>query len=431
MEAIAILLCLAFSAIFSAVEIAFFSVNEVKLRARAEERGRGARLGLHLRSNPQKLLATILIGNNLANLTAAALVTVVTIEWFGPTYVALATGVLTFVVLMFAEIVPKTLAAKHALGVVQFMAYAIYGLEKVLLPLLFILEPLILKLTGGRGLSVPFATEEEVKIMLEAGGKAGTIETEEVKMIKNVFKLNDITAEDAMTPRIYVFALDGLLKLGDAKDQIFQSRYSRIPVFETSLDNVTGILYKTTALTELARGNQDVQLRDLARPALFVPRSKPADDLMKMFQQEQRHMAAVVNEFGGFMGLVTLEDLIEEVVGEIMDETDISEELIKRIGKNQILVHGRTEVRRINEFLKVDLGEEANTISGLIQGQLGRIPKSGEELRVENCRLLVREADHKSIKAVLIQKDEEKLASKGDGTEPSAHTDQSSLSRTA
>ncbi|MEC4669112.1 MAG: transporter associated domain-containing protein, partial [Nitrospirota bacterium] len=150
----------------------------------------------------------------------------------------------------------------------------------------------------------------------------------------------------------------------------------------------------------------DLRLKEIAQPALFVPGGKPADDLMKQFQQEKRHMAIVVNEFGGMTGLVTLEDLLEEVVGEIMDETDITEELIKRIGKNQILVHGRTEVRRINEFLKVNLGEEPTTVSGLIQDHLGRIPAVGEEVQVGQCRLVVHEADQKSIKSVQILKEE-------------------------
>ena len=425
MEIFLVVVCLICSAIFSAVEIAFFSVSEVKLRAEAEAGHRTSRLGLYLRSNPQRLLSTILIGNNLANIAAASLVTVITIELFGLKYVAIASGILLFVVLTFAEIMPKTMAAKHAMTFVTVMAYPIYWLEKLLFPVLFIFEPLILKLTGGHGLSVPFVgTEEEVKIILEEGGKAGAIEAEEVKMIKNVFQLNDITAEDTMTPRIYVFALDGALKLKDAQGQLFQSKYSRVPVFEGSLDNITGILYKNKALMELAQGHSDVPLKDIAQSALFVPRSKPADDLMKLFQQEKRHMAIVVNEFGGFMGLVTLEDLLEEVVGEIMDETDISEELIKRIGKNQILAHGRTEVRRINEFLKVDLGDEANTISGLIQEKLGRIPNVGEEIVLGNCRLVVREADPKSIKAVHVQKEEEK-ASLG------AEVDQASLTKIA
>ncbi len=394
------------SAAFSGIEIAFFSVNEMKLRTLADTGLRGARLGLRLRANTQRLLSTILIGNNLANIACASLVTLLAVEWFGHEGVAIATGVLTLVILIFGEIVPKTLAARHALGVVQTMAYPVYWLEQLLTPVLLILEPLILKLTGGRGLAVPFVTEEELKLALEEGRRAGVLETEEVKMIKNVFQLNDITAEDAMTPRIYMFALDGSLRLKDVQDQLFKSQYSRIPLFDGALDNISGVLYKTKALMELAQGRCDLRLSELADQALFVPQSKPADDLMKQFQQEKRHMAVVVNEFGGVMGLVTLEDLLEEVVGEILDETDVTEELIKRIGKNQILVHGRTELRKINEFLKVELGEEPNTVSGFMQEELGHIPKVGEEIRLEHCRLIVREADQRSVKAVLIIKEE-------------------------
>ncbi|WP_447972801.1 hemolysin family protein [Nitrospira sp. Kam-Ns4a] len=394
------------SAVISAAEIGFFSVNETRLRALVETGSRRASMALHLRSNPQRLLSTIMIADNLVNIGAASFATILTIRLFGSEAVAIATGVLTFMMLVFSDIVPKTLAAKHAVAVVLTMAYPIYWIEFLLKPVLLVLEPMIDKITGGKGLTVPFVTEEELKIMLDVGGKAGVIETEEVKMIKNVFQLNDITAEDAMTPRIYMFALDGNLRLQDVQDQLFTSKYSRIPVYEGTLDNITGILYKTRALMELAQGRSDVRLKDIATPPLFVPRSKPADDLMKQFQQEKRHMAIVVNEFGGIMGLVTLEDLLEEVVGEIMDETDITEELIKRIGKNQILVHGRTEVRRINEFLKVSLGEDAHTISGLIQEELGRIPAVGEEVRIGPCRLIVHEADPRSIKSVQIVKEE-------------------------
>ncbi len=394
------------SAVISAAEIGFFSVNETRLRALVETGSRRASMALHLRSNPQRLLSTIMIADNLVNIGAASFATILTIRLFGSEAVAIATGVLTFMMLVFSDIVPKTLAAKHAVPVVLTMAYPVYWIEILLKPALLVLEPMIDKITGGKGLTVPFVTEEELKIMLDVGGKAGVIETEEVKMIKNVFQLNDITAEDAMTPRIYMFALDGSLRLQDVQDQLFASKYSRIPVYEGTLDNITGILYKTRALMELAQGRSDVRLKDIATPPLFVPRSKPADDLMKQFQQEKRHMALVVNEFGGIMGLVTLEDLLEEVVGEIMDETDITEELIKRIGKNQILVHGRTEVRRINEFLKVSLSEDAHTISGLIQEELGRIPAVGEEVRVGPCRLIVHEADPRSIKSVQIIKEE-------------------------
>lgn len=394
------------SAVISAAEIGFFSVSEAKLRALSESGSKRAAIALYLRTNPQRLLSTIMVADNIVNMGAASLATVITLRVLGSEAVAITTGLLVLVVLIWGDIVPKTLAAKHSVAVALGMAYPVYWVEQVMKPVLFVLEPLIDKLTGGKGIVVPLVTEEEVKIMLDEGGKAGMIETEEVKMIKNVFQLNDITAEDAMTPRSQVFALDGSLRLKEAQTQLFQSKYSRIPVYEGTLDNITGILYKTKALMELAQGRADTRLKEIATPALFVPSTKPADDLMKQFQLEKRHMAIVVNEFGDVMGLVTLEDLLEEVVGEIMDETDITEELIKRIGKNSILVHGRTEVRRINDFLKVELSDGANTISGLIQEQLGRIPAVGEEIRTGNCRLIVREADHKSIKSVQIVKEE-------------------------
>jgi CBS domain containing-hemolysin-like protein len=407
MEYLAVFICLFLSGFFSGAEIAFFSISETRLHALAEENRKSAKLALRLRSTPQRLLSTILIGNNLVNFFAVSLVTIIAYEQFGSEAVAIATTILAFIVILFGEIVPKTLCAKHAEPIVMVISYPVFWLEQIFSPIHYLLEPIILKLTGGRGLSVPLATEEELKIMLEAGGKAGVLETDEVKMIKNVFEFTDLTAEDVMTPRIYMFGLDGNLHLEEAKEELFKSKYSRIPVYDENLDNVTGILYRNQALKDLAQGNVSVALKDIAKPALFIPGAKPADDLLKQFQQEKRHIAIVVNEFGGVIGLVTTEDLLEEVVGEILDETDLSEELIKRIGKNQIIVSGRTEVRRINEFLKVELDDELNTISGLIQQELGHIPIIGEEVRADHCRLIVRDADERSIKSVQILKVED------------------------
>ena len=415
MDFLILLSLVVLSALISAAEIGFFSVNEMRLRALAESGSRRAKMVLHLRAQPQRLLSIIMIGDRLVDTGAASYATIIALRLFGSEALAIVIGVLTFVLLIFGDIVPKTLAAKHALAVVLTLAYPVFAIQQVMKPVLYVLEPIINALTGGKGVAVPFVSEEEVKIMLDEGGKAGMIETEEVKMIKNVFQLNDITAEDAMTPRIYVFALDGTLRLKEVQDKLFRSKFSRIPLYEGTLDNITGILYRDKALIELAKGRCDAQLKELSTTALFVPSTKPADDLMKQFQAEKRHMAIVVNEFGGDMGIVTLEDLLEEVVGEIMDETDITEELIKRIGKNQILVHGRTEVRRINDFLKVNLGDDALTISGLIQDNLGRIPSVGEEVHIGPCRLVVHEADHKSIKSVQIIREEKAHAPESAG----------------
>ena len=416
MDILILLGLIGLSAVISTAEIGFFAVNDTRLRAIAKNGDKRAAMALALRSDPQKLLSTILVGDRLVGTAIPMFATFITLNAYGgktsfDEAIAVTVGVLTFVLLVSVDVIPKTLAAKFAVSVTLNMAYLVYGVQVMLKPLLFVMVPLIHKLTGGKGLTLPLVTEEELKIMLDEGGRVGQIESEEVKMIKNVFQLKDITAEDAMTPRIYVFSLDGNLQLKEAQELLYNSKYSRIPVYDGTLDNITGILYKTKALTELAKGRTDVKLKDIAHPALFVPAGKTADDLMKQFQQEKRHMGIVVNEFGGVMGLVTLEDLLEEVVGEIVDETDITEELIKRIGKNQILVHGRTEVRKVNDFFKVDLGDEALTIGGLIQGELGRIPKAGEELHIGHCRLVVHEADPRSIRSVNIYKEEKSPAS--------------------
>jgi putative hemolysin len=411
MDVLILLGLIVLSAVISTAEIGFFAVNSTKLRALAQTGNTRAKLALHLRSDPQKLLSTILVGDRLVGVATPMYATFLTLSIYGgqtsfDEAIAVMVGLLTFVLLVAVDVIPKTLAAKFAVPVTLNMAYPVYGVQLLLKPLLFVIVPLIYKLTGGKGLTLPLVTEEELKIMLDEGGKTGTIEFEKVKMIKNVFQLKDITAEDAMTPRLYVFSLDGNLSLKEAQELLYNSKYSRIPVFDTTLDNITGILYKTRALTELAKGQNESKLKDIAYPPLFVPSGKTADDLMKQFQQEKRHMAVVVNEFGGVMGIVTLEDLLEEVVGEIMDETDITEELIKRLGKNHILVHSRTEVRKINDFLKVDLGDEAVTIGGLIQQELGRIPKVGEEVRIANCRILIHEAEPRSIRSVQIFREE-------------------------
>ena len=406
MEIIAVLACLVLSAFFSGAEIAFFSITDSKLRSLAEEGQKAAKLALRLRANPQRLLSTILIGNNVVNLSATALTTLIAQQLFGVEAVAIATGTLIFVVLMFGEIVPKSLCQKYAETAVQIMAYPVYGFEKLFSPALYFLEPFILKMTGGRSLAMHYVTEEELKIMLDAGKSAGVLETDEVKMIKNVFEFTDLTAEDVMTPRIYMFGLDGRMTLEEARDELFKLKFSRIPIYDGNFDNITGILYRSHALMELAQNRTDLTLKEISKPALFIPATKAADDLLKQFQQEKRHIAIVVNEFGGVTGLVTTEDLLEEVVGEILDEGDLTEELIKRTGKNQILVDGRTEVRKINEFLKVELDEEQNTISGVILEELGHIPAVGERVHVNQCHLIVRDADEKSIKSVQIIKEE-------------------------
>ena len=276
MDVLILLGLIVLSAVISTAEIGFFAVNSTKLKALAQTGNTRAKLALHLRSDPQKLLSTILVGDRLVGVATPMYATFLTLNIYGgQTFfdeaIAVMVGLLTFVLLVAVDVIPKTLAAKFAVPVTLNMAYPVYGVQLLLKPFLFVIVPLIYKLTGGKGLTLPLVTEEELKIMLDEGGKTGTIEFEKVKMIKNVFQLKDITAEDAMTPRLYVFSLDGNLCLKEAQELLYNSKYSRIPVYDGTHDNITGILYKTRALTELAKGQNESKLKDIAYPPLFVP----------------------------------------------------------------------------------------------------------------------------------------------------------------
>jgi len=255
-----------------------------------------------------------------------------------------------------------------------------------------------------RGLRVPAITEEELRIMASVGVEEGTVQKREAELIKRVFQLNDITAEDIMTPRSEVYALRENRKLKSVKNKIINSRYSRIPIYKKNIDHITGILYKDDALIYLVKKDVDVILKKIAREAIFIPESQFIDELMREFQRKHVHMAAVVNEYGEVVGIATLEDIIEELVGEIVDETDISEEVIKRIDKKTILVHGTTEVKHINKFLNISLDEKYTTISGLIEDKLNRIPKIGQKLELGEIVLEVKDADKKTVKKVSITK---------------------------
>jgi CBS domain containing-hemolysin-like protein len=240
--------------------------------------------------------------------------------------------------------------------------------------------------------------------MASIGVQEGTVQKREAEIIKKVFQLNDITAEDVMTPRSEVYALEENRKLKSIKNKIISSSFSRIPVYKKSIDHITGILYKDDALIHLAKKGVDITLKEVAREAIFIPESKFIDELMREFQTRGIHMAVVVNEYGEVVGIVTLEDIIEELVGEIVDETDVSEELIKRIDKKTILVHGITEVKHINGFFNISLDERYTTISGLIEDKLNRIPKTGQKLKIGNVILEVIDADKKTVKKVGIMK---------------------------
>lgn len=389
------------SAFFSGAETALFSLSNIKLKKMISRGEKRAELVSKLKANPQRLLIAILIGNNLVNIAAASLATIIVTKIFQSSVVGITTGVMTLIILIFGEITPKSISIRHNEKISCLIARPLLIFEKILWPIVWIFE----KIYPKRGLRVPAITEEELRIMTSVGVEEGTVQKKEAEIIKKVFQLNDITAEDVMTPRSEIYALKQNRKLNSIKNKIIDSPFSRIPIYKASVDHITGILYKDDALIYLAKkGRGNITLKEIAREAIYIPESKFIDELMREFQIRRIHMAVVVNEYGEVVGIVTLEDIIEELVGEIVDETDVSEELIKRINKRTILVHGTTEVKHINDFFNIFLDEKYTTISGLMQDRLNKIPKIGQKLELKNVTLEVTDADKKRVRRVSIVK---------------------------
>jgi CBS domain containing-hemolysin-like protein len=404
-QIILLILLILLSGFFSAVEIAFFSLTEVKIKQLLEEKKKGAKIVEKLKKNPQKLLTTILIGNNVVNVWSSALAAVLAVQFFGAIGTGLAVGVMTFLILVFGEITPKSIATIHNQKIALLSALPLLYLSYLLTPLILIfdlLHKLIDKIFKNKEVS---DTEEDLKTMAEIGVEKGEVERGEQEMIERVFEFNDITAQDVMTVRSKMVAWKATDPITEALNYLINCPHNRIPVYEDKLDNIIGIVYMKDILKVVANNNTDILLKDIAHKPFFIPPSKIIDDLLKDFQRQRLHIAIVVNEHGIVEGLVTMEDLLEELVGEIIDETDVEEQLIKRIDKKTIIVDGSIDVEEINDFFNVDLKAPKNhTVAWLILDQLGEIPEKGKAVIFDSVKLIVEEADEKKIKKVRIIK---------------------------
>lgn len=396
------IILLILSGFFSGSETALYSISGVEIKRLVREKRKGAKVLARIKENPKRLIITILIGNNIVNVAASILATILATQWFGSYGAGVAFGGTTFLILLFGEILPKSMATTQASFISLLVARPIELISYALYPLVFIFEKLM-KITGT--IQPIRITEEDVQTMAAMGVEAGTIEEEEEEIIEKVFQFTDITAEDAMTPRSKIFSLNHLLSATDAIKAIKKTPLSRIPVFKNSKDNIIGILYTKDLLQYSSKQSQKLTLGEVCKEPYFIPDQKPLNDLLKEFQKRAVHIAIVVNEWGEIIGLITLEDLLEELVGEIVDEKDLDRIFIKRIDKSTILVDGATEVGAINRFLKVKVpGNEHETISAVILDKLGYIPATGEKLELDNLKLVVEDATKKTILKVKISK---------------------------
>lgn len=387
------------SGFFSGAEIALFSLGEARVRTLVDEGRRGARALAELKANPEKLLATILIGNNIVNIGAASLATALALDWFGSQGVAYATGAMTLLVLIFGEITPKGLASANAATFGLTVAPVIHFLSRILFPIVLPLEALTRWFVRrSRRDGVPTITEGEIREMTEIAHEKGAIDEHERQIIERAFWLDETRAWDIMTPRVEVFAWPASRPLGEIAAELPTVRYSRIPVYRESVDEIVGVLYTRDAYQALLSGQRDVQLGELAREPLFVPGSVPLTRLLSDFQTRRVHLGIVMDEYGGTDGLVTLEDILEELVGEIVDETDVERQPIIRVSRHEILVEGGADLREINHFFNTAFPQlEHRSLNGYLLDELGYVPEPGEEIEREGILLRIEDATETQV----------------------------------
>lgn len=387
---------LSLSAFFSMAETSITTLWPWKVRELAEKESDNEGVFKMLRSDVTRFLTTILIGTTVVNIAATALVTEAATAAFGEAGVSAATGVMTVAILLLTEITPKSVAVHNATEVARFVVRPVAWLSLILYPVGRVVTYLsmgMLKLLGLKGRSEPYVTEDELKLMLRGAELSGAIEEEEQDMIENVLEIKDTHVREVMTPLVDVVAIDASATLVDFHSLWVTHQYSRVPVFEQRIDNIVGIAYAMDLLDYVQKGEllESSIVGDMAhKPAYFVPDSMSVWNLLREFRIRKVHMAVVLNEYGGTIGIVTLEDVVEEIVGEIFDENDSKEEIQKKTGYIVMRAEGiydvdaNTSIDQLSEDLNIKMpeGHQYETVSGFVCEAFGYIPRTGETIKL-------------------------------------------------
>ena len=402
------------SGLFSASETAFFSLNTLRLERLAKEGNKRAQEILKFLQNPADLIATILIGNELVNVAIAATSAVLFVKLLGEEKgPALAVPVTVLTLLIFGEVTPKTLAIKFSERYAFFIFPFIKLVSYLILPVRLALvgfASLILKPFGVELFNKPKAmTDEEFLILVSEGAKEGTIRREEKELIGRALELGEMLVKEVMVPKHKIFALKEDLPVREALMLLKDTRYSRIPIFKDSLDQITGILYTRRILPlKLSKEDLDKPIAEFADPPFFVPEFLTLDKLLEQMQRTKRHMAIVVDEYGNTAGLVTLDDILREVVGELPEERKKQrEEEVKRLEDDKFRLKGDLPVEELAELLKLredEILEEVDTVSGLMMALLGKIPKPGDSAVYQGYRFTVEEMEGNRVKSVVAER---------------------------
>ena len=408
-QILSLLILLLLSGYFSSAETAYTAANELGLKEEAENGKKQAVIALKKKKKKSKLLSAILIFNNIVNLSASALTTTIAMKYLGSAYIALATGILTFILLIVGEITPKTIATVKSETIALKYASVLYLVVKLLTPVIFIVDKFsraFLKLFNVDPDAAREAmTEYELRSIVAASHEDGVIETEERQMIDNVVDFGDSCAKDVMIPRVEMCSVSIESTFNELKEVFFDKKYTRIPVYDETPDNIVGVLNMKDLL--FYQNYDGFNIRSIMREPNFTFEYKKTSDLLMEMRENTIPMIFVLDEYGATVGLVTLEDLLEEIVGEIRDEYDEDEDdLIKETGENEYLLDGTLKLDDINNALGTTLSsEEYDSIGGLIIEKLDHIPEVNEsvELKEEHIRLTVNQMDKTHIESVIMQ----------------------------
>lgn len=408
-EIILLVISLFLSGFFSASETALFTISRVKALHMAKDGSGSGRLILSMKKNSHTLLTTILIGNNLVNIGASSIATSLAISQFQSNAVGIATGVMTLLILVFGEIFPKSFANQNNVLIARIVIYPLYWLSKLFFPLIFILN-VIPMIHGKKDPRHSAVTEDELMTMVEVVEEEGEINEAEKQFITKIFEFDDTSCSEIMTPRADMFVIDISENVDISK--ILQTGFSRIPVIEDSIDNVIGILHVKDLFASFQKActsnfETSLDIKPILKKPYFIPESKKLDSLLQDFKRNKNHLAVVVDEHGGVAGIVSLEDVLEEIVGEIIDETDRMTPDIIRLKDNKWLITGRINIYDLNEEIDIGIPESNtyDTFSGFFLEQIGRIPQSGESIIIDKWTATVKDMDGNRIQSFILKKE--------------------------
>ncbi len=400
-QSLILIILLFLSGFFSSAETALFSISRAKARHVAKEEGKAGALIKKLKDDPHKLLSTILIGNNIVNVGASSLATSISLELFSSYAVGLATGIMTFLILVFGEVIPKSIATRNNILIAKLTIFPILWMSVLFSPVIFFLN-FIPKLTG-KIKKTPSATQEELITFVEVVEEEGEIKEEEKELIHNIFEFDDTSASEIMTPRadMFVVSTDDEIDLKSIAD----SGFTRIPVTKGDIDHIVGILNIKDIFLHQAVSNEPPDIRKIMRTPYFVPENKKLDKLLHQFKKRKNHIAIIIDEHGGVSGLITLEDALEEIVGEIRDETDKEDPHIIRKKPMEWIVLGKSDIDEVNDKVGINIpdSKEYDTFSGFVLDRIGRIPEENEEFEIDSYKVIVSEMDGNRINKYIVK----------------------------